>query len=396
MLFQVRTNLKNEGDFIDQHFNQAICLFPFKDKVYDFEKNEIRDRVKEDYFTFTTDNNYVEKPDVEKIQKYFREILKTDNQEYVDCFLSLMAHCLTNDNSMKYIVCLIGLGDNGKSACITLVNSIMRQFSLSNAPRSLFSKGKNESTLTQDIETLIHKRLATVSEIDKDKEWNSTLLKGISGNDRDFSSRKSVNSGFKRIIITSKLWMVLNQMRSDFQDKALENRFLYVNFPNKFARCEKKLAEINAMKDDLFSVLCNTAVQLVKNEFKVKIVSEMLEFKKAEVEESDFVREFFRNCIEITNNKKDRIKPKDLYNIFAEYSNINNNPKMIKRDFLEAIKHEPYNFERNKKDKYGVIDGYTYCFGLKEKQSWRGEERRIERINRGEMVSYASGFNPPE
>lgn len=402
VLFQVRTNLKNKDNFIDTYFNQAVCLFPFQDKVFDFEKNEIRDREKEDYFTFTTDNIYNPDPDIKKIKEYIMEILKTERKEYVDCFLGLMAHCLTNDNSMKFIVCLIGLGDNGKSAFINLFTSILKGFSLGNAPKSLFSKGKNESTLTQDIETLVHKRLATVSEIDKDKEWNSTLLKGISGDDRDFQSRKSVNSGFNKITITSKLWLVLNQMRSDFQDKALEKRFLYINFPNKFVRCENKLKEIKALKNDFFSVLCNTAVKLVQDNFKVNIVKEMLEFKKQEIEESDIVCEFFTNVIDITNDKKDRIKPKDLYNLFWEYNNINNNEKMNKRDFLEVIKHEPYNFEKNNKDKLIKINGFWFCLGLKEKKSWRENEQQIERFknrDNGEEdlnVSYASGFNPPE
>ena len=79
--------------FIENTFNQIKYLYPFQDKVFDFKANCARARVKEDYFTYTTDNNYKSDYDDKSVYTYFSQLLKTENPYYINCFALILAWC---------------------------------------------------------------------------------------------------------------------------------------------------------------------------------------------------------------------------------------------------------------------------------------------------------------
>lgn len=364
ILKQVKIRLNDDSHFIDNNFNKAITLFPFRDKVIELDSGITRDRKKEDYFTMTTNNTFLDENDdflqkEKKLYEYIREILLTDDISYVDCFFTYFSHFLTNDNSIKKIITLIGERDAGKTAFINLIVSILQDF-CTIAPRRLVVNSKSESVLGTEFFPLIDKRAFFISELQNNECYNETLLKNISGNDKYFKIRGSTNSGYESIIIQAKGIISTNES-ANYSEPAFISRLLYVKFPNKFKANSDKLKEILAFKDILFTILCKKAKILIENKYNFVPHENMIKETVKENSSKDSIKSFVEDNLIITENYKDKVLKSTLYPIYTEYCKSNSFIKKERKPFLDALGNEPYNLQ------FKTLKGYDYYRYLKIK-----------------------------
>lgn len=368
LLFQVRNHIQDKSKFIDKVLNFAETLFPFGCNVIDFSTGKIRPRLKEDYFSMTTDNEYITDYNKDWIETYFKDLLMTDDPEYIKIFSLLLSSFLTTDTTIKKIMTFIGEPNSGKSVLLLLIRSVFGDFHIT-APKRLFIQSKSESVLQTELPPLIYRRVATISELEDTDKFNEGLIKNISGGD-PVQCRE--DKTYNEILLTSKLLMISNYMPMT-KDKALRDRLLCINFKNSFSKSSEKAKEILSMKNHLFSYLCDYAIQLVDLKYKIEPSPQMIEFKKNIFEDQySSSKEFIKCCIEFTSNPKDRIKKPQMFTIYNEFCIVKNQEKDKRGDFYKELALEPYNLCKDKR--YIKTGGEEYFTNIKIRTNWQIED----------------------
>lgn len=372
ILKQVKIRMPDSSSFIDNNFNKKTTIFPFKDKIIDLSTGFIRQRNKDDYFTKTTNNEYIENitdNDIQKVFKYLQEILgDKDNDieiDYINNFLLLLSHLLTNDNSLKKIITFIGEPNAGKSAFIALLESIFQEFGVI-APRRLVINSKSESVLGTEFIPLVDKRVFFISELKEDESYNEPFLKSISGNDKYFQIRGSSDKGYNKIIIQSKGIISTNES-AHYADRAFIDRLLYIKFPNSFIRNAEKLTQILNLKNILFTILCDKAKELINNNYSFTPHMKMIKATKQENEEKDTVKSFMDESYIITSEKTDKVLKSSFYSNYTYYCKENDLIKISRKLFFKTLEKEPYNFFEDNTERYRLLKGYIYFCGIKQK-----------------------------
>jgi phage/plasmid-associated DNA primase len=368
LLSLVKIKLPDKTKFIFKNFHRKN-LFPFQDKVVDFSLNKndeffIRKRTKDDFFTFTTDNNYNPKFDKHWLINHAKELLMTENSEYIDCFYTLLAHGLTNDNSIKLIIFWLGEGDNGKSYMMNLYKSVSQDFCCGDSSKAIVLKGN--SCLDTEKLILIWKRIGTLSELRKEDKLDISFLKKISGDDRDINVRPTSESKQIPVCIDNKFYIPTNELPTiPPQEKALLNRFACFNFCNVFPKSKTKGNEILSKRDDLFTYLCHLASDLTRNDFKFTMCDEMKSFTRTIKNTIDTIGAFMDQNIELTTEDSDFITFNNLYRLYFDYCIKIKKEAEIEDVFGKSLRKDPYNYNADGRKKYKKINGksvMTYFF----------------------------------
>jgi phage/plasmid-associated DNA primase len=385
LLALVRIRIPDQTKFIMEKFNRKN-LFPFQDKVVDFsfskdEEGFIRKRTKDDYFTFTTDNVY--KPDFDKdwLLNHASELLMTENPVYIVCFYTLLAHGLTNDNSIKLMTFWLGDGDNGKSAMMNLYKSVMGDFCCPDASKAILEK--RGSCLDTEKFILVGKRIATISELTKQNKLDTNFVKSVSGDDKQLMLRPKSDSVQIPVVIDCKFVIPSNEMpQIPEKDLALLKRVVCFNFCNTFPRSSEKMKEILSMKDDLFTYLCHLASELTQKEFLFTQCDEMTTYTRKIKNSFDSVGGFMDDWMEMTDNPGDFITAHDLYNFYYAYC-IGDGEKrepLSKDAFGKALRKDPYNYNSAERKKKKKVEGKSWdCYlYIKRKPLEEGETVEVE------------------
>jgi len=369
ILTQIIIRIDHGDDFIEKYFNRVPNLFPIANNmVIDFQTLEVIKRTKKHYFTYTTDNVYLpNRPKKNDVYKYVSEILKTENPEFISSFFTWNGYCLTGENCVKAIVFWTGDGDNGKSVAFNIFKTITGKSGVvGNAKVFTVSSRQSDSCHTDEYLPLIGKRSTYISEVKKGGKFNEPLMKHISGNDGELSLRGCGGTTMEVNIDCKMIGIVNSHDMPKFESEGFDNRIKIFPFTNKFAKNAEKVKEIESMKDDIFTEFC----YYVKHNFydNHKTINFSKEIEKATDKyklSNDTIKMFFDDCIEITDNGKDRIQKKDLwsrYNEFCfdgEFQSI----KVGKVEFYDYIEKKfNLNIHRNKEYKcvkYIVIENDT-------------------------------------
>ena len=295
ILYQLknRIEMREDDDFIQKNFDVKKGLIPIKDnKTIDMRTCEVRPRVREDYFTKTTDRVFKPNYNKAKVIEYYESILtqhliktvENDEKviiknkpsvEYRECFEQVIAYSMTGENNLKKFVNLIGNGDNGKSVFIELHQEIFTGFSTQGNKRTFISQ-KSQSNHDAEIMGLINSRFVSLTELKKREAFNEELIKAISGGD----TQKVRGCGQKdtiEVLFSCVLWIATNEL-AKFENEQFKNRLLCVDFANKFEKNTKYVEELKEMYDDFFTHLCLSAQKYYDNKRSITFCPEIEDY----------------------------------------------------------------------------------------------------------------------
>jgi len=317
--------------FFDPEFENKLDenydLIGYANGVYDLANEEFRDGKPDDYIFKSTNVDYypfnTKNPYSGKMLKFFEEILPNKNVR--DYLLLSLSTCVSGHNKEEKLIIASGSGSNGKSLLFSLVQHALGDYYIS-CPITIITRKRNSSNqASPELLRIKGARCGCFQETDNNDELNVGIMKEITGNDSIMvRGLYSEPIEFKPQV---KFFLACNETPQIKKiDGGTLRRILNVLFGSKFVESPQKPNEFlidNMLKQkikDWGSIFSSYLVHLYVTEYKklttLKVPEEVKMSTNMYIMENDHFTEFFINKLEITENKKDTITVKTMYEEF--------------------------------------------------------------------------------
>ena len=339
-----------DEDFVTT-LNDKHDYLPIKDgKKINLKTLEITDRVMDDRFTFECDVKYTK--ETPNADKYFKNLFP--NQEEREFVRQCLGYMLTGDTNARCFFVLYGMGKNGKSKVLTILDKILGQYYLQCAPE-VFKAKNTVGGASPELFSLMGKRVAGYSESEtSDKmDLNTSTIKMISGEDKIYARglfRDPVN--FKS---PAKLTLATNFVPPLTADKSIKDRLVYIYFDQCFDETDITNKEfVNKICEgehihEAFSWIVKGSQEYYKT-YKIDMPTKYKERTKKLLENEDSIETFITRFIEKTDKNSDYMKKKALFDKYKEFCDLNSQRCQPRSTLYNRLEHSGY--------KTAVLDGY--------------------------------------
>ena len=378
--------LINNQEFVDK-IDANNDIIAFKDKVYDFKKEEFRPIRKDDYIMNHLDYNApIENIDVmNDVEKLINSIF--DDEPLRKYFYDSITYSLFTNRFEKFNI-WTGCGSNGKGILLSLLEKTLGSY----------MKQPNSQFLTSSVEgansSLIQckgKKLVMVAEPENDKngnlKFNTNFIKKLTG--RDTISGRLLYQDEISFRPNFTLFCQCNQIPSiESVDNAIKRRFVILPFKNKFV-CKEDLREDrpnyklrdNTLKDrinsdeEFYKQFMMLLIKYSKGLYNktLQVPKECEDFLNEYMNTNDVVNEFLEDTFIMidpndTKYKTNMLKLNDIFTDFKNHDSYNN---MKKREFR-------YNLLLNENIKHGRNNkGLRGIFGLIYRRNDEDEDNSL-------------------
>lgn len=335
--------------------NQTAHLLPIKGgKVIDLKTKEVRERTREDLFTFELDVDYCRGCDYSKVIDFFSG-LSCGNKDLLRYFQLFLGYCLTGEVDERSLFVFFGTGLNGKSTLTNIMKKILGPF-FTSCSESVLLNQERRSGATPELVCLQSARLAVLAETDKEEKLNAKRVKNLTGGDiiyaRDLYQKTGINFKPK-----AKYVMMTNHRPSfDISDQAMIDRVKQIPFLARFDRnpdYEKDLLDNHL--DSLFSWIVDGAFDWYNGE-KLVICDVMKKEMDKWITDLDTVQQFIdEQCKEDSNGF---ISSEAIYSEFAGFCCSSSEKLMSKKEFIDRLKKKGYEYKKkqvNNKRCHGFV-----------------------------------------
>lgn len=322
-------NLFHDPEF-EKKLDENYDLIGFNNGVYDLVNEEFRAGRPDDYISKSTNNDFVTfnklNPYASKMFKFIQEILPIEAvRKY---FLLSLCTCVSGHNKEEKLNIATGSGSNGKSLLFSLVQMALGDYYIS-CPITIITRKRGSSNqASPELLRLKGARCGCFQETDDGEKLNVGIMKEITGND-SFMVRGLFADPIE-IKPQIKFYLACNQLPAvPSTDGGTWRRLRVIGFNSKFVETPVKSNEYlidNTLKQKMKEwapIFSSYLIYLYVTEYKkLSYLSEPDEVKyttNSYKMENDHFTEFFINRIEITNNKKDNISVKTMYESFKEW-----------------------------------------------------------------------------
>ena len=220
-----------------EKLNTNPYLIGFNNGVLDLRIREFREGKPDDYITMTVGYDWRdfsdEDPEVIEVKdclfKIFPNILL---RQY---FMEYAAKLLKAGNFSKTFVVFSGIGDNGKSVIIDLLERVLGDYMVTLSPALVTGKETASSAASPDLELTKNTRFVVLPEPSGKDTISTGILKRLTGNDKVYT-RGLFKEG-KPMVATFKLCLMCNKLpRLEAEDQAVWNRVRVLVFESLFPK----------------------------------------------------------------------------------------------------------------------------------------------------------------
>lgn len=181
----------NDANFF-MKLDENVDLIGCENGVFNLRTGEFREGQPEDYISLSTGINYVTSdeegvfnqfhPKVKAIYDFFKKIQPTASVcEYLQL---LLGYCLYGRNVLEQFYILEGVGGNGKSKLIELMELALGPYASSIASNYFTQKRAGSQQANPEIAKIVHARLVTTQEMEETEKMNLATFKTFVGNDK--------------------------------------------------------------------------------------------------------------------------------------------------------------------------------------------------------------------
>lgn len=350
------------GFELDKEFetklNSKPNELPIKNKrIINLKTKAIRERTKDDFFSFELDCDYIQNCNYDKVIDFFSGIC-CQNEDLIDYMKRLFGYCLTGEISDRSLHIFWGVGRNGKSTVIDIIRKILGKKLFVTCSENVLLKSNSSSSTSPELVRIQGARLIVLSETDKQEKLNSKRIKGLTGGDEIvarqlFREQIEFNPQATPIMITN------HKPEFDINDQAMIDRLKMVPFLARFDNLPKNRGYIEDLLknnlNDFFSWFVDGAYEWYNG--KELIACEIMKKEmNAYINELDIQKQFIDERIEIINKEeynklsnenkaKYRMKKDSLYGMFLGYTlELGIRSTLTKSDFYKAL-DERFNIE---------------------------------------------------
>jgi len=338
ILTQILCRLPHDSEFIKKHFNQHPDRLPISNnRVIDFKTDTVRQRLKEDYFTFTTNNDYNPDVDINAGREYIAQYIiprgkvrDEDDEKHIDCFLMELGYFATNYNNCKVITLYVGDTDTGKTTVSNEIRDAIGLF-LYKVSADVFKQGV-QTAHQSNLFNLQGKRVGFLSEMKHGEIPNEVLMKDISGGDgKTHPARKACAPDEVNLSLNFKILIPTNHIFQS-NDTAFLGRLRIFQFVNKFEKNDDYVKTI-----DFVSVIYKYAHLFIKNKMKIEWSKQVMYSTANEIDKTNSVKSFFRDSYIIKENNKENVKRDGMFREYEMFCRDNNFIRLGKNTFYNEI-----------------------------------------------------------
>ena len=245
--FKNRVMEECEEQFYDPLFKDKLnsnpTIFPFKNGVYDLQKNTFRDSEPDDYISKTANVNYdtnlsLTSESVQDVKRYLEMVFPDESvRKY---FVDVTSDIFEGGNMRKHGYFWTGHGNNGKSVTQSLIEAMLGPFDIV-LPTTIITgkKVSNGSANPELARAGGGVRRVTVEEPSKEELINNGTYKNLTGNDK-FFARDLFEKGkeVREITPMFKFTVICNKLPKfrDPNDGGIWVRARVIPFESKFVR----------------------------------------------------------------------------------------------------------------------------------------------------------------
>ena len=332
----------------DITFDTMPNLYAFNNKVYDLYQNKFVKAESDQYISMTTGYDYDDKYDVKKVEELQRLIDEIFTDESVKKLnLTILSTCLYGQNIEKFVI-NSGSGGNGKGVLNELVLKMSGNYGYklpSNVLLQPIKQGCNP-----EIASMHNKRVIVSVEPDENEKIKTSTIKEITGGD-EINARMAFSNETKTILLCTFIMECNEKPKLDSTGEAMYRRLIEISFTSKYVdKCKHNLLDedqkqkvfiansfykSNKFKEDykqaLFMIIKEYFTEFKTNGLVIPQSIQSLTNDYMAV--SDDVYEWINDVFTKTNDKKDIIKLKDVYEVFKGSAYFFNLSKLDKRKY---------------------------------------------------------------
>lgn len=231
-IFKSASIYLHSSSFI-QELNRNPFLFGFENGVLDLNKGEFRKGYPDDFVSMSTNVSYVASDFENRRQlMIFLEKIFPDGDvlEYV---LRFLASCLRSRNTDKIFSIWTGIGDNGKSVLVSLVEHAFGEYCAKVPTSLLVSKRSASSSATPELCIIEDRKIVFAQEPSEGERINPGLIKELTGGDTMYA--RALYEEGKNINVDAKLVLVSNKVpKVNEMTRAIWSRIRVVPFESLF------------------------------------------------------------------------------------------------------------------------------------------------------------------
>lgn len=354
---------------IQDKMNKSPDELPIKNgKIINIKTGEVRQRTKEDLWSFELDIEMKDDSKDHLYDEYITSLFKDpETENYVK---KLVSYILTGNTMDRSFYIFHGIGKNGKSLFMDMITSLLtsKMYKTLSDQAIMKQKGGSRGSATPDLLALQNGRLAIMNELNDNFDVDSALVKRLTGNDEItvrplYKEEYSFKTQMKIVIITNE------KPKLDVSDTAILDRLKFIPFNQRFTKekVEEKQEFITSIKNDkdaMFSYFVRQYPKFLKEGLEPSELMSMA--TKTYIEELNDVAQFVEENYEVITEtdymkastdekKKLRTKSTQLYSHYTEFCSERKQKRKTKEKFFNLLSGMGINDRRLDDGKYYLV-----------------------------------------
>ena len=341
---------KEEGRNDDIKFDDKWWLLGFNNKVYDFKEQKFREYNYDDYIATTTGYDWID-PTEEELKTVNNLInLIFPIEEEKELYLQILATGLDGRCLEKFIIAN-GNGSNGKSLLNDLCLRALGNYSMIGNNSILFETNRTGSN--PEKANLHKKRLIIFREPPSKNKFENAIIKELTGGGTFSARGHHEKQTEKELNLTMIVECNQIPLLADQISNAEVRRIIDVYFRSTFTTDDSLLDLNNNIytanlsyktvewqdqhKYALIKILIEKHKNYTNNNSIFKIPNSIAERTNNYLELSCNIISWFKDTFELTENKDDIIKVKDIFEIFMRSMHYENMTKADRRKYNKTF-----------------------------------------------------------
>lgn len=334
-------------------FDRNLYIFNLKNGTLDLETVEFGEHKATDMLTKIAGVSYKPEAECPKWLAFLDMIFKGNN-DLINYMQTALGYSLTGDIGEQCWFILYGIGANGKTTFMNVVQEILGDYGINTPFETFLSKGKFGG-IPNDLARMRGARFISASEAGENRKFDEELLKNMMGSDP--ITARFLRQEFFDFKPECKVWLASNhkplvkQLSSGFWRKVRLVPFkVVISEEERILNYDKILLK---EREGIFNWILGGYKRWKKEGLKTP--EEVKEATAQYRNQMDVLIEFISECC--IENYEARIDTKTLYGRYCKWCNENNETSLTKASFGRRLEER------------GCL---PIRFGTPQKRGWKG------------------------